>query len=270
MKIFFNSSMPRSGSTLLQNILGNNPNIYATPTSGILEMLNSSKRVYTNSPSFKAQDEDAMKNAFLMYSRYALEGYFNGLTDKPYVIDKSRGWAINIPYLEAFYKNPKIICMVRDLRDVVASMEKNYRKFPDKWDMSNDEPAIGTTIGERVSMWMKPDAKPVGDTLNKLKEVFHRGHNRKMHIVKFEELCEDPEKEMRKIYDYLELPYYHIDYKNVKQVTHEDDKFHGRYGQHKIQPEIKPLKSDASVILGDNICRQLVEKNEWYFKILNY
>ena len=91
MKIFFNSSMPRSGSTLMQNILGNNPNIYATPTSAVLDMLNASKRVYTTSPTMKAQDEKDMKSAFLMYSRFALEGYFHGLTDKPYIIDKCRG-----------------------------------------------------------------------------------------------------------------------------------------------------------------------------------
>jgi hypothetical protein len=75
---------------------------------------------------------------------------------------------------------------------------------------------------------------------------------------------------MRRVYEYLELPYYHIDYNNVKQVTFEDDRFHGRYGQHKIQPQIKPLISDSKNILGDIICRQLYEKNEWYFKKLNY
>ena len=66
MKIFFNSSMPRSGSTLLQNILGNNPQIHATPTSAVLEMLNASKKVYTNSAISKAQDEEQMKKSFLI------------------------------------------------------------------------------------------------------------------------------------------------------------------------------------------------------------
>jgi sulfotransferase len=267
MKIFFNSSMPRSGSTLLQNILGNNPDIYATPTSGLLEMLNASKRVYTSSLNFRAQDENEMKKAFLMYSHYAINGYFNGITDRPYAIDKSRGWSVNIPFLESFYKNPKIICMVRDLRDIVASMEKNYRKYPDKLDLTEDD---GASIGHRVSTWMKPESKPVGQTLTNLKEVFHRGNDKKMLFVKFEELTQNPEKEMRRVYEYFELPYYHIDYQNVKQVTIEDDKFHGRYGQHKIQPHIRPIISDAKNILGDIIYRQLYEKNEWYFKKLNY
>jgi sulfotransferase len=270
MKIFFNSSMPRSGSTLLQNILGNNPDIYATPTSGLLEMLNASKRIYTSSNNFKAQDELEMKKGFLMYSHYAIHGYFNGITDRPYAIDKSRGWAVSIPYLESFYEKPKVICMVRDLRDIVASMEKNFRKFPYKWDTSDDYEAQGVSVGQRVNKWMNPEERPVGHTLNNLKEVFHRGNDKKMLFVKFEDLTNNPEKEMRRVYEYLELPYYHIDYQNVTQVTKEDDKFHGRYGQHKIQTQIKPIISNAKSILGENIYRQLYEKNEWYFKKLNY
>ena len=37
-QIFFQSSLPRAGSTLLQNILGQNPEFYVTPTSGVLEL----------------------------------------------------------------------------------------------------------------------------------------------------------------------------------------------------------------------------------------
>jgi len=37
-KLFFQSSLPRSGSTMIQNLLSQNPDIYATPTSGCLEL----------------------------------------------------------------------------------------------------------------------------------------------------------------------------------------------------------------------------------------
>lgn len=36
-KIFYNSSLPRSGSTLLQNVFNQNPDMYATPTSGVVQ-----------------------------------------------------------------------------------------------------------------------------------------------------------------------------------------------------------------------------------------
>ena len=68
-KIFFNSSLPRSGSTLLQNIMGQNPKFYATPTSGVLELVFGARANYTNSPEFKAQDAEDMKMAFRAFCR---------------------------------------------------------------------------------------------------------------------------------------------------------------------------------------------------------
>ena len=63
-KLFFQSSLPRAGSTMLQNILAQNPDIYATPTSGVLELVYAARANYTNSPEFKAQDSETMKNGF--------------------------------------------------------------------------------------------------------------------------------------------------------------------------------------------------------------
>jgi hypothetical protein len=37
--IFFNSSLPRAGSTLFQNLIGQNPEFYVTPTSGLIELI---------------------------------------------------------------------------------------------------------------------------------------------------------------------------------------------------------------------------------------
>jgi sulfotransferase len=262
MKIFFNSSMPRSCSTLFQNILANNPDFYATPTSTLLDMLLVSKKVYSTSSTVKAQDEEEMKKAFLMYSRFAVDGFFHGITDKPYVIDKSRGWAINMPYLKSFYPNPKVICLVRDLRDIVASMEKNYLKNPDKTPAS--------TLPERVTMWMNNQSKPVGSTLSNLKEVIHRGFDKEIKFIRCEDLCDDPASVMKDVYNYLEVPYREVDYQNIIQVTNEDDKFHGIYGNHKIKPSIEPLQSDGLEVLGELIYDQLYEANKWYFQYFNY
>ena len=271
MKIFFNSSMPRSGSTLLQNILGNNPNIYSTPTSGVCDMLIASKRVYTESPVFKAQDTEEMKKAFLTYCRYGIEGYFAGITDRKYVVDKSRAWAINAAFLDGFYPEPKIICMVRDLCDIVASMEKNFRRFPDKWDVSQDNAnPKGLSVEQRVGIWLDSKTPPVGITLIQLKDAIHRGFAKHIHFVKFEDLNSNPDDEMRKVYEFLEVPYYKHDFNNIQQVTHEDDKFHGRYGDHKIKPVVKPVPSFAIELLGKFTCEKIYENNKWYFEYFNY
>ena len=64
-QIFFQSSLPRSGSTLLQNILGQNTDFYVTPTSGLLELVYAARNNYSTSPEFKAQDAELMKKGFL-------------------------------------------------------------------------------------------------------------------------------------------------------------------------------------------------------------
>jgi DNA-binding beta-propeller fold protein YncE len=60
-KLFFQSSLPRSGSTMLQNILAQNTDIYATPTSGVLELIYGARENYSNSPEFVAQDKENLE-----------------------------------------------------------------------------------------------------------------------------------------------------------------------------------------------------------------
>ena len=153
-QIYFQSSLPRAGSTLLQNIIGQNPDFYVTPTSGVLELLYAARSNYSNSPEFKAQDGQLMQNGFKQFCLYGMSGFFNGITNKPYVLDKSRGWGIHYGFLNSFYPNPKIICMVRDPRAIFASMEKNYRKNQDKDPgILNHSKMINTTTQKRVETW---------------------------------------------------------------------------------------------------------------------
>ena len=65
-KIFYNSSLPRAGSTLIQNILGQNPDIHTTPTSGVYEMLAACRTIFTDGLEFKAQDSATMHSILIL------------------------------------------------------------------------------------------------------------------------------------------------------------------------------------------------------------
>jgi len=90
-KIFYQSSLPRCGSTLLQNILAQNPDIYSSPTSGLCDLLINAKSNYTNAIEFKAQDGKIMDNGFKGFCKGGLYGFYNNITDRKYVVDKCRG-----------------------------------------------------------------------------------------------------------------------------------------------------------------------------------
>jgi len=268
-KIFYQSSLPRAGSTLLQNILAQNPDIYATPTSGVLELVFAARSNYTNSPEFKAQDSELMKTAFQGFCREGMKGYYNSITDKKYVVDKSRGWGIHYDFLSFISAEPKIICMVRDLRDIFASMEKNFRKNPEKQDSILDWSKMqGTTVPKRIDIWATNP--PVGMAIERLGEVFRQGISDKMLFVKFEDLCLYPESQMTRIYEYLGIPHFKHDFDNIDQVTKEDDEVYGAFGDHVIRTKLEPVSSQAKQLLGKDVTDWIWNNYKWFFDQFRY
>jgi len=269
-KIFYQSSLPRAGSTLLQNILAQNPDIYATPTSGVLELIFAARANYTTSPEFIAQDSKLMESGYKAFCKSGMDAYYNAITDKKYVVDKSRGWGIHYDFLQFVQGGePKIICMVRDLRDIFASMENNFRKHPEKQsDILDWSKGQGTTVPKRVDIWAQQP--PVGLAIERLSEIFRMGINTKMHFVKFEDLCLYPDVQMRLLYNYLDIPFYEHDFDNIQQVTKEDDEVYGAFGDHTIRTKLEPVRSKAKELLGRDVTDWIYTNYKWYFEQFRY
>lgn len=268
-KIFFQSSLPRAGSTLLQNIVGQNPDFYVTPTSGVLELVYGARANFSASPEFKAQDQELMTNAFKSFCKGGLEGFFEGITDKPYVLDKSRGWGIHYGFLNAFYPNPKIVCMVRDPRDIYASMEKNFRKNQIQDSGMVDHAQMrGTTTEKRVDIWVQ--GQPVGLAFERLQQMIKEGIDNQVLFIKFEDLTSRPDVEMRRLYNYLELPHFKHDFDNVEQITVEDDSIYGIYGDHNIRTKVQKVPSNHEAILGRNASDWIKNHYKWFYDRFDY
>jgi sulfotransferase len=268
-KLFFQSSLPRAGSTLLQNVMGQNPDFYVTPTSGVLELVYAARANYTSSPEFKAQDSELMKHGFLNFCNQGVTGFFNAVTDKPYVLDKSRGWGVHYGFLNSFYPEPKIICMVRDLRSIFGSMEKNFRKNQHMDSgVVNHAQMQGTTTEKRIDTWAQ--SQPVGLAIERLHQMFKEGTNAKVLFVRFEDFTSNPKKEMERIYNYLELPYYEHDFNNVEQITREDDSVYGIYGDHTIKSKIEPTRLDYKEVLGVNASNWIKTNYQWFYDQFGY
>lgn len=268
-KIFYNASLPRAGSTLLQNILMQNPQIYSTPTSGVIELLTTARTIYSTGDAFKAQDDEIMKKGMQNFYKQGLYGFYNAITDRPYVFEKSRGWIGNYGFLKFFESDIKMVCMVRDLRSIFSSMEKNFRKnqHKDPLIVNGVELKNMTTVARIDHFSTTP---PVGPSIEWLFEVIHQGIDKNIHFIKFEDLSLNPEKEMKKLYNYLGLEYYPHHFTNMEQLTHENDIIHGIFGDHKIRPNVETLKDDYTEILGKEQSDRIRNHYDWFFKRFNY
>ncbi len=268
-KIFYNSSLPRSGSTIIQNILAQNPEIYPTPTSGIFEMLNSIRSIYSNSPEFRAQDNQLMEKGYIGLLKSSIYSFYNEITDRPYVIDKCRGWSMEYKFIDFFEPNPKIICMVRDLRAIYSSMEKKFRKNPQReLNVTNWEKLEGTTTDKRITSWS--NSVPIAPSLDRLYQVLLEGLHEKILFIRYEDLCKNPDEQMEKIYEYLELPFFQHDFEFIEQFTQEDDKIYGVFGDHVIKNNLEAVEEDFFDILGETGCEIITNNYRWFYDAFEY
>jgi sulfotransferase len=245
---YFIAGLPRSGSTLLCNILNQNPRFHATPTSGVLSLLLTIRNSWNKIAAFAAVRNEPAKIRVL---RSILFSFYSDI-DRPVIFDKNRGWSSHFEMLEMLlgYK-VKMLITVRDVRDVLSSFEKLWRKESATGQTPQEKsyPEEFKTITGRCEVLMKSN-QPIGDSYNRMKDSFLRGYKDQMHLIEFEKLTTDPEKVMKDVYAFLGEEYFPHDFNNVDQSTKEDDFFHGFSDLHTIRKIVKPVASDWKNILG--------------------
>lgn len=253
---FFISGLPRSGSTLLCNILAQNPEFFVSKaTSGCHDVLFGIRNQWDNLIEHKAEgvDYDQLKRVL----HNVLNSYHS--TDKNVVIDKGRGWLSLIEMLEFITgKVPKILVPVRNLTEIFSSFEKLWRKTTgqSQWNFEKEDYFKAQTVEGRCDIWAN-QSQVVGLAYNRVKDAISRGYGDKLFFVEFDDLTSRPYQTMQSIYNYLNIPYYQHNFNHVDQVTKEDDEgIHRIPGLHTIRPTVEPVPRDSLQILG----KELVEK----------
>jgi sulfotransferase len=245
-EIFFINGMPRSGSTLLCNILAQNPDFHVTATSGLSEIVKGIHDFWKTSPIIKASESPEKQ---LTIIKDLFQSYHSD-TDRPIVFNKSRAWAGLIELVENSLDKPiKIIVTTRNISSILASMEKLYRKEIKNINSPFQSGPVMNTLEGRLNMWSASDGL-VGGTYNAILDAIYRGHRDKFHFVNYENLTRNPEIAIKKVYEFLNKPYYNHNFNNVQQYTKENDAEHGFTDLHTIRPDIQPQIDDSASILG--------------------
>ena len=264
-KIIFNCSLPRSGSELLQVLLHQNPKIYGSTTSPLIEYLYGA-RANLETEEALAQSNELRERAFISYCKGAIDGYYNAVTDRPIVCDKSRGWSMYNSWLVKILDGqfPKTICMIRDLREVIASFERAFRNNRDKpSNLTNASELKNLMLEERVDYWLNNN--PVGNSIRRLYDNHQRSELDNILVVKYEDLTNSPQDTMNKIYDYIGEERFEHDFENIKKEVHEHENVFGFFGNHDVLPRIVPL-GRYEQILGKNVGNSIINNNPWFFE----
>lgn len=247
---FFISGLPRSGSTLLCNILAQNDNLFVSKaTSGCHDVLFNVRNQWDRLIEHQAEgiDYDQLKRVLSSI----LNSYHS--TDKNLIVDKGRGWLSLIEMTQFILGYiPKIIVPVRNISEILSSFEKLWRNSTgfSQWNFEQSDYFKAQTVEGRCDIWASA-GQPVGLAYNRVKDAVDRGYGKQLLFLEFDYLTSQPHETMKMVYDYLELPYYNHNYNNVEQYTREDDDgIHRIPNLHKIRSQVAPVPHDSVKILG--------------------
>ncbi len=259
--IYTVAGLPRSGSTLLMNILGQNPRFHVTPTSGILDVMSQIRTSWDKNQSFRAIDSTISNNKKLSVLQAVFQAYFDDV-EEPVCIDKNRGWPAHLEMLEAVLGNRdkvKVLLTVRDLRDVLASFELLHRKTSALGQTPHEygDPKRSRTAAGRMEIWVDQE-QPVGRAYNAIRDAFTRGWQDCIHIIEYEHLTSNPKETLSKVYDFLGEAQFNHDFQNVEQLTFEDDQMHGYKDLHKIRQTVTPQKPKWSGVFDQTVRHEKV------------
>lgn len=263
MKTFhFMSGLPRSGSTLLTALLNQNPNIHTSTNSPLLDTIHYTEEyLLYNSEQYKATPNP--EGAHRVLSSIPHNYYFN--TQEPIIIDKSRGWVNQIQHIKDYITpEPKIICMVRNIQDIMVSFLSLIEKsksvsFVDQGLLKNH---LELTNDNRCEFLMSPQGI-IGQSYYALSEAFRKGHQRHLLIVEYENLIQNPQRELNHIHSFLNLPLYSYDFSNVVPKVNENDEVYGLENMHTVRNKVEKIHRDKTKYLSEYILDKYKEMEFW-------
>lgn len=265
MKFIPFGSLPRSGSTLLSNILSQNNQFHVSHCSDLSRLISSTKNFIEDHTAYQQIDYDLFNNCVKNFCIHGTGGWVNTLCPKDKIlVDKSRSWLIDIDYVYKIFEELKMIILIRDLRGVVNSFEKIHNNSwtvnRNIFDYNFETDFQRQHVDYILNLWF------LRQPLISLKELLdlNRTYLHNLLIIKYEDLLTNPLYTMEKIYEFLDLPNFKHDFDSIEGFEHNDNP-HQPYGCHKIFPKLQKLKTIYQELNDENL-NYIIEKHNWFYQ----
>lgn len=244
--LFFLSGLSRSGSTLLGSLLSQHPEIHTTPTSPLADIL-----CHLDEGFKRCDVQYTYDNNQIRYNTYnsILSNFYNHIPKK-YVLDKHRGWTRNVSSIEKFLDNEvKIIATYRPIPEVLSSfitlIDKDENNFIDNHLRRENLPI---TTDNRLEYLWRFYTSDVYESL-----IYGLRHHRKnIHLVEYNNLVQNPEKELNSIYEFLDIePHIHNFSNILNTCAEEKDNEWGVKDLHNIRPKLERKSRPPEEVIGE-------------------
>lgn len=257
--IHFISGLPRSGSTLISNIVKQNPKIHGEAVSSLSSIVNNINSSWNNIESNLEYANPQAKKGVL---KSVFQGYYEH-NDKPTILDKSGSWISLIPLVETILdRQVKIIVCVRNPAEILTSYERLRKENPLYFTRADSVLKNGSSIASRAYYYAGPDG-PLGISHRNLKDSIIMGHLDRLLFVDYNRFCNSPKSQTKRIYEFLELPAYDHDFENIEQTELYNDDAVGLPKARKIKSSIDRTTVNCVEYLGLDLYEQYNSQIFW-------
>lgn len=263
MKTFhFLSGLPRSGSTLITSLLNQNPQIHASTNSPLLDTIHYTEEyLLKNSEQYRAHPKPDC--AHKVISSIPHNYYYN--VSESIIVDKSRGWVNQLEHINDYItKSPKIICPVRNIHDIIASFLQLIERSDDNNFIDDNLKSNNIEINnDNRSDYLMCSQGIIGLSYIALSEAYRKGWDKYILIVEYEDLVNNSQVEMNRIYDFLDLPHYTHNFDNVETEFEEKDIVYGLKDMHKVRTKVEKIYRNNEMYLSNDIINKYKQMEFW-------
>lgn len=216
---------PRSGTSMFRMMVSNHQNLIVPPECGFLQWwypkyeswtiddssnqvkadefiadLRTSKKIKTWKLDYEKLSQRIVETSPSNYAELASQVYLQyaegrGQTDIVRWGDKNNYYINHLELLVSIYPNAQFLFITRDGRDVACS----YKALKDLKTESQFKPELPTKVDEIAKEWVSNNQRILDFSKGLSKENYH--------FLRYEDLVENPEIELRKVTDFLGLEY---------------------------------------------------------------
>jgi sulfotransferase len=257
--IHFISGLPRSGSTLITNILKQNTQVHGEAVSSLSSVFGSINFSWNNFESNQEYPNIDSKKGVL---KSIMQGYYSHI-DKSIIVDRDRAWIPLIGQIEAVLeKKVKIIVCVRNPAEILTSFERLRKKNPLFSTRVDQHLRDGSNIATRAYYYAGPEGQ-LGTSHRNLKDAITMGYLDRFLFVDYNRFCNSPKSQTKRIYEFLELPSYEHDFENINQLEIYNDIATGLPDLHKIKSSVDRTVVNCVEYLGLDLYEQYNSQIFW-------
>lgn len=268
------AGLPRSGSTLLANVLVQNPDIFVSGSSPLVEIEAGISRIISQAPDVVAElAGDQLVGDKFAYGRYRsamaafAESYYADRSDREQaqvVFDKGRLWSNHAVLMRAIFPESRIVVTVRDPRDIVASIERQNRATGIFTSHTGQD-----AVRDAASAIMSPNGS-VGLFVRGIEDMLLR-ELPNVTFVRFESFLAQPQGQIDAIYTSLGLAPFKHDFVNVTNAAPDVDAIYRYKFPHDGSGTIDPKRAGSwKGTLHPGLADEIAKTYPHYMQVFGY